>query len=155
MQAEVARWLAAAELADMYLRIAVKDAWFSADARGDFGHVDAAFWGTTEAPFYRHLQALIDAARDGVEHPALAVRQAWHAKLVSTALRLFDQTFVGTGAIERQNPRRTALAHKQLGRNLHGPKLRMALGLPTDDPGPKPPRKSSKGVTKSPAKESA
>ena len=155
VQAEVARWLAAAELADMYLRIAVKDAWFSADARADFGHVDASFWGTTEAPFYRHLQALIDAARDGIEHPALAERQAWHAKLVGTALRLFDQTFVGTGAIERQNPRRTALAHKQLGRNLHGPKLRMALGLPTDDPGPKPPRKSSKGVTKSPAKESA
>ena len=155
VQAEVARWLAAAELAGMYLRMAVKDAWFSADARGDFGHVDATFWGTTEPPFYRHLQALIDAARSNTEHPALAVRQAWQATLVRTALRLFDQTFVGTGAIERQNPRRTALAHKQLGRNLHGPKLRMALGLPNDDPGPRPARKSSKGAAKPPAKESA
>ena len=155
VQAEVARWLAAAELAGMYLRMAIKDAWFSADARGDFGHIDATFWGTTEPPFYRHLQSLIDAARSGAEHPALAVRQAWHAKLVSTALRLFDQTFVGTGAIERQNPRRTALAHKQLGRNLHGPKLRMALGLPTDDPGPKPARKATKNIAKPPAKESA
>lgn len=155
VQAEVARWLAAAELAGMYLRNAVKDAWFSADARGDFGHIDATFWGTTEPPFYRHLQTLIEAARSGAEHPALAVRQAWHATLVRTALRLFDQAFVGTGAIERQNPRRTALAHKQLGRNLHGPKLRMALGLPTDDPGPKPARKSSKGAAKPPAKESA
>ncbi len=83
------------------------------------------------------------------------MRQAWHATLVRSALRLFDQTFVGTGAIERQNPRRTALAHKQLGRNLHGPKLRLALGLPTDDPGPKPARKASKSAAIPPAKESA
>ena len=155
VQAEVARWLAAAELAGMYLRMAVKDAWFSADARGDFGHIDATFWGSTELPFYRHLQALIQAARSGAEHPSLAVRQAWHATLVRTALRLFDQTFVGTGAIERQNPRRTALAHKQLGRNLHGPKLRQALGLPTEGLGPKPARKASKSAANPPPKESA
>ena len=43
VQAEVARWLAAAELAGLYLRMAVKYAWFSADARGDFGHIDASF----------------------------------------------------------------------------------------------------------------
>ena len=159
IQSEVGRWLAAAELAALYLRNGVKDAWFSGTARGDFGHIDASFWGATEPSFYRHLQALIDTARSDTEHPALAVRQAWHATLVRTALRLFDQTFVGTGAIERQNPRRTALAHKQLGRNLHGPKLRLALGLPSDDPGPKPARKASKSAPKCaaqpPAKESA
>ena len=148
IESEVARWLAAAELAAMHLRNSVKDAWFSATARGDFGHVDASFWGATEAPFYRQLQALIDHARDGTEHPDLAVRQAWHATLVRTALRLFDDTFVGAGTIERQNPRRTALAHRQLGRNLHGPKLRQALGLPVDEPATKPARKTPKRPSK-------
>jgi CRISPR system Cascade subunit CasA len=144
VQAEVGRWLAAAELAGQYLRGAVKDAWFSADARGEFGQVDASFWGATEAPFYRRLQALIDHARSGNRHPDLTVRQTWHATLVRSALRLFDETFVGAAAIERQNPRRTALAHKQLGRNLHGPKLRQALGLPVDAPAAKPARKTPK-----------
>ena len=46
------------------------------------------------------------------------------------------------------NPRRTALAHKQLVRNLHGPKLRQALGLPVDESGSKPARKSAKRATK-------
>ena len=147
VQAEVGRWLAAAELAGQYLRGAVKDAWFSADARGDYGQIDASFWAATEAPFYRQLQALIDHARSGTEHPDLAVRQGWHATLIRSALRLFDQTFVGAGAIERQNPRRTALAHKQLGRNLHGPKLRQALGLPIDEAVAKPARKTPKRAT--------
>ncbi len=151
LQAEVARWLSAADLAGMYLRGAVKDAWFSADARGEFGHVDASFWGGTEAAFYRQLQALIEAARNGAEHADLAVRETWHAMLIRHALRLFDETFVGAGAIERQNPRRAALAHRQLMRNLHGPKLRQALGLPVDEPAAKPARKT----TKKPPKEAA
>lgn len=156
VQVEVARWLAAAELTAMYLRGAVKDAWFSADARGDFGHIDAAFWGTTETPFYRHLQALIEAARSGTEHADLPTREAWHATLVRTAMRLFDQSFVGAGTIERQNPRRTALAHKQLRNSLHGPKLRLAMGLPVDEPKPKPARKTTtRKSTTGPTKEAA
>ena len=151
VQAEVERWLAAAELAGWYLRGAVKGAWFSADARGKFDHVDASFWSTTEAPFYRQLQGLIEAARTAAGHADLAVRQTWHATLIRSAMRLFDQAFVGAGAIERQNPRRIALAHKRLSRNLHGPKLRQALGMPVDEPATKPARKTPK----SPAKETA
>jgi CRISPR system Cascade subunit CasA len=52
--------------------------------------------------------------------------------LTRTALRLFDGHFVGSGAVERQNPRRAALAHRQLRSSLYGPKLRLALGLPVD-----------------------
>jgi len=148
VQAEVARWLNAAELAGDNLSDAIKAAWFSADARGDFAHVDASFWSSTEALFYRHLQVLIEAASSGTEHPALATRQAWHATLARTALRLFDDAFAGAGVIERQNPRRTALAHKQLVRNLHGPKLKQALGLPVDEPTTKPARKTPKRTAK-------
>ena len=146
VQAEVGGWLTAAELACWSLRDAVKTAWFGANAPREFGHVDASFWGATEAPFYRQLQTLIEAARTGTEPAPLPAREAWHATLVRCALRLFDDTFVGAGAIERQNPHRTALAHRQLRRNLHGPKLRQALGLPTDAPAAKPARKSAKSA---------
>ena len=144
VQAEVSLWLAGAKLASSCLRRAVKDAWFSADARGEFGHVDAAFWSATELPFYRQLQALIEAARTAVDHPELPTREAWHATLVREALRLFDHSFVGSGAVERQNPRRAALAHKQLRKNLYGPKMRQALGLPTDESQAKPARKAAR-----------
>lgn len=148
IESEVTRWLATAELACTNLRNGVKDAWFGHSARGDFGHVDASFWSATEAPFYRHLQTLIDTARNSAVQDDLAVRQAWHSTLVRTVLRLFDETFVGVGAIECQNPRRTALAHKQLVRNLHGPTLRQALGLPVDEATSKPTRKTPKRTTK-------
>ena len=147
IQAEVASWLAGARLAASCLRGAVKDAWFSADARGDFSHVDTAFWSATEQAFYKHLQALIEAARTAAEFLALPTRQAWHATLTRQALRLFDQSFVGSGAVERQNPRRAALAHKQLRKNLQGPKMRQALGLPTDEPQTKPARKAARRKT--------
>ena len=148
VKAEVGRWLATAELAGAYLRGAVKDAWFSADARGEFGHVDATFWAATEPAFYKQLQALIDTAAARADHPALPAREAWHSVLTRTALRLFDGHFVGTGAVERQNPRRVALAHRQLRSSLYGPKLRLALGLPVDTTTSKPARKSSKRTAK-------
>jgi len=148
VRAEVGRWLAAAELAGSYLRGAVKDAWFSADARGEFGHVDATFWAVTESAFYKQLQTLIDSVAANTDHPALPAREAWHAVLTRTALRLFDSHFVGTGAVERQSPRRAALAHRKLRSSLFGPKLRLALGLPVDSTTTKPTRKSTKRATK-------
>ena len=148
VQSEVARWLGAAELAALYLRGAVKDAWFSTDARGDFSHIDAAFWSATEPAFYRQLQSLIDAARDGIERPPLPTREAWNSVLARTALRLFDGSFVGTGAVERQSPRRAALAHRQLRKNLNGPKLKQALGLPVQAAAAKTTRSNTSPVAK-------
>jgi CRISPR system Cascade subunit CasA len=140
VQAEVERWLAAAELTGQMLRSAVKDAWFGHEARGDFAHVDAAFWGDTAPVFYGQLQALIDAVRAGDEPAPLPTREAWHGTLVKTARRLFDLVFVGTGVVERQNPRRVALAWQHLNRNLQGRKLKLALGLPVAEPESKPAR---------------
>lgn len=154
VKAEVGRWLAAAELASSYLRGAVKDAWFSSDARGEFGYVDASFWAATEPGFYKQLQSLIDTVASKLEHPALSARQAWHAVLIRAALRLFDDHFVAAGAVERQNPRRVALAHRQLRSSLYGPKLRLALGLPVDETASKPARKTA-STTKRATKEAA
>ncbi len=130
------------------MRGAIKDAWFDADARGDFSHVDAAFWSTTESAFYRQLQRLIDAVRQGTEPAPLPAREAWHRLLATTSLNLFDNRFVGTGPIEQQEPRRAALARKQLQRNLDGPKLRAALGLSVDESPHKQRRKAAAVRTK-------
>ena len=132
VESEVSIWLAGADVAASYLRGAVKDAWFGADARGDFSAIDASFWGATEATFYRQLKALIELAREDKadETDPLPVREAWHRHLMQTCKRLFDGEFVGAGAVERQNPRRVATAYRTLVRNLDGPKMRQAAALP-------------------------
>lgn len=130
IESEVRLWLAGAVMAASCLRGAVKDAWFSGDARGDLSAIDASFWNRTEPDFYRQLKYLIETVRDDREVDALLVREAWHRLLIKAAIDLFDNEFVGSGAIERQNPHRAAKAFQQLGRNLRGPKMRQALGLP-------------------------
>ena len=136
VESEVSIWLAGAELAASYLRGAVKDAWFGADARGDFSAIDASFWNATEAMFYRQLKTLIELAREDKadETNPLPVREAWHRHLTQTCKRMFDGEFVGAGAVERLNPRRVATAYRALVRNLDGPKMRQALALPVHEP---------------------
>ncbi len=133
VEAEVARWLEATELAAMFLRGAIKDAWFKeAPAKADFSAIDAAFWSGTEAGFYSQLRALIAAAPSGATPDAVAVNTAWWSHLKGRAIDLFDHQFVGTGPIAQQQPRRIAEAYQHLQHSLCGPKLREALGLPID-----------------------
>lgn len=133
VESEVANWLAAAELAASFLRGAVKDAWFSGDARGDLSAVDAAFWNGTQPQFYAQLKRLIEAARDGTPTDPLPGREAWLKHLAIAAMKLFDDDFVGTGPVERENPKRVAAAFQQLKRSLYGSKMRQALGLPDNE----------------------
>lgn len=133
IEAEVGRWLDAAEQAGSQLRGCIKDAWFKeAPSKADFSAIDAAFWGATEAAFYGQLRSLIERASAGAEINALIVNTAWLRHLQDRATHLFDHQFVGTGPVAQQQPRRIAEAHQQLLRNLRGPKLREALGLPVD-----------------------
>lgn len=128
----VTTWLGGAQQAVFFLRSAVKDAWFGGDARGDFSAIDAEFWQRTEAAFYSHLKQCIETVRhdENADPDTLESRQAWHHTLRTTALKLFDNTFVGTGPIERQKPRRVAEAHRQLVTNLNGKKMHEVLRLP-------------------------
>ena len=133
IEAEVGRWLDATEQVATLLRGAVKDAWFKeAPSKADFSAIDAAFWGGTEAAFYRQLRVLIDSAAVGKESDAFAVNVAWLAHLTTRAIELFDHQFVGTGPVAQQQPRRIAEAYQQLRRNLYSAKLREGLGLPVD-----------------------
>lgn len=128
----VTNWISGAELAASYLRGAVKDAWFSHDARGDFSHVDASFWSRTERDFYLLLKELIAAARCNEPSPTVALSVRWLSLLQKRVQALFETEWVGTGMIERQNPARIAKAHEQLRKSLFGPKLRAALALPVE-----------------------
>lgn len=129
LEFEVGRWVEAAELVALYLRGAVKEAWFSVDMRGDLDYVPASFWARTEPLFYRSLQGLIDRAAAG-ETVSTEEREAWLTELRKAAQALFDNTFVGTGRVEQENPRRIAAAWNSLKAKLNGPKLREAMGLP-------------------------
>ena len=128
--AQVAVLLAGADLAAFYLRSAVRDAWFGAEARGDFSAIDATFWNATESDFYGNLRALIDLARKDLEGDMLKIREGWQKVLIKFVTTLFDTVFVGAGQIEHQRPERAAKAFQQLRRNLSGSKMRQTLALP-------------------------
>lgn len=128
--ADVALWLSGAELAAHYLRSAVQDAWFSGEVRGDLSAIDASFWSDTQPMFYAHLTRLIELHMNDTQPDDLPMREQWRLALCRAALRLFDEDFVGAGAVERQNPARIAKAYRQLEKSLRGPKMRKALGLP-------------------------
>lgn len=126
---EVGAWVAGTHQAARYLVQAVKNAWFSADAPGDFSFVDAAFWSRTEGTFYHLLQQAIAA-------PALEQQQPRAQSLLTalkhTALALFDHDFVGAGPVTAVNPARVARAHHRLLGQLGGDELRRLLLLPVD-----------------------
>ncbi len=147
VEVEVGQHLAAAEMAAFFLRSGVKEAWFGADARGDFSHIDASFWSSTEPAFYRQLEARIAAARDEQAFDRVAASERWLGTLQRNVLRLFDEIFVGAGAVERQHPRRAAEARRKLRAGLYGKKLRESLGLPVAEPAP---GKKAKRTSKKP-----
>ncbi len=137
VQTEVAKWIAAADHVAFLLRSAVRSAWFSegAEAKGDWGFVDAAFWSGTEPVFYRQLSELVEQGRDEDGDSVLTpMRESWRKALIDAAVKLFDAELVGAAPIERQNPRRVAEAHNRLHASLHGDKLKEILKLSVPKP---------------------
>lgn len=132
VQTLVSQWVESAELVAWFLRGAVKSSWFSegAEARGDLSAIDAAFYSATEPEFYDLLRRMIDSFRDSSEPVELSeLRERWLKIISVSALRLFDETFVGSAPIAAQNPRRIAEAHRHLVFGLRGDKLRLVVGL--------------------------
>lgn len=146
VQSEVAKWIDAADHAGFLLRSAVRSAWFSegAEAKGDWGFIDATFWSRTEPEFYKLLRELVEQARDEDDDSSLSSRREdWRKALIDVAIKLFDAELVGAAPIERQNPRRVAEAHNRLCASLHGDKLKEILKLPVEKRA-KPAKKSTK-----------
>lgn len=147
VQAEVGKWLEAADQVAFMLRSAVKSAWFSdgADVKGDWGFIDSSFWSRTELNFYQILKALISGARSVDEEPKkMELAEQWRGVLIRSAIRLFEADLVGAASIERQNPRRVAESYRRLRSGLYSEILKATLGLPSEVPA-----KRSKKVAKS------
>jgi len=129
--------VATGESVALYLRFAVRDAWFgNGEARGDLSFVDAVFWNRTEREFFASVEQTIALCR---KHGRTAfdesapLRRKWLDTLRGAALRLFDE-IAARGSVEAGNPGKLAAAHHALRKQLYGPKLLEAIGLKPVDP---------------------
>jgi CRISPR system Cascade subunit CasA len=85
------------------------------------------FWQATEPPFYESVATLAQGLTSQDEDELL--REGWLRRLHREAQALFD-LWVNSGDLGDGDPRRIALARRDLGRWNHGPKLRGLLDLP-------------------------
>lgn len=94
------------------LRQAIKRAWFSdgATVSGDMSFITQSFWQNTESLFFRNLQGVYEALKSDSEEPD---RREWLNQLHAECLRLFDH-FVASGNIASENPKRIAIARRNL-----------------------------------------
>jgi len=136
--AQVVQWLlSGAELAAMYLRLAIRNVWSgNGELRGDLGFVDASFWSRSEHAFFGHVEQAVKLAKadSAAELDASkALRESW-LRILQTAVRgLFDE-FAASGDVESCHPERLGEAHRGLTKQLHGGKLHEALGLLKPEP---------------------
>jgi len=112
------------------LRGAMRRAWFKAEAKvkGDMSFVDSAFWNSTESAFY----SLLDEGRNRLvrESDMGEIRKTWLEKLQREAMVVFDLHAM-SAPIGHADPKRVALARRDLGRFFKGNKLKYdILGLP-------------------------
>lgn len=137
----------AAGLARSYLASAVRAAWFErpADAKGDFGFLDRAFWDATEPGFFALIESLsaLPLHQDSSDAQRRTARETWLQQLRTTAQQLFERWADG-GGFDARKPERLAAAQGQLRGQLYGPKLQTALGLSVAAKSPKAGRKERK-----------
>ena len=118
-----------AELAAWKTREQVREALFKSgrDVKGDLSFITARYWQETEADFYALLLRVREVLRDHAD--VTTTLEEWHKILIHTA----DRIFAGlsqTGAFDAADPKRIALAWRDLQIDMRGKKMRQALGLP-------------------------
>jgi CRISPR system Cascade subunit CasA len=125
----VTRMVKAAEKVADDLRNALKNALLGKSTiRGDLSFIQSDFWEATETFFYAHLRQL----RDDLPNDPLGLRvlESWIKRMREAALELFDR-HSQTGDFDAVEPRRIALARKNLVKALAGAPLKeKILGLP-------------------------
>jgi CRISPR system Cascade subunit CasA len=97
------------------------------DVKGDLSFIAARYWQVTERGFYALLPQVREALRDRAD--VTAILEEWHKALVDTAQRIFDDVSQ-TGAFDAADPKRIALAWRDLQNAIRGRKMRQTLGLP-------------------------
>jgi CRISPR system Cascade subunit CasA len=97
------------------------------DVKGDLSFITARYWQETERGFYALLPQVREVLRDHAD--VTATLEGWHKTLVDTAQRIFDDVSQ-TGAFDAADPKRIALAWRDLQNAIRGRKMRQTLGLP-------------------------
>ncbi|MGB6065520.1 MAG: type I-E CRISPR-associated protein Cse1/CasA [Desulfomonilaceae bacterium] len=126
---EVARFVRAAEQIGANLRTNLKKAWFDrpGDAKGDVGFIHKTFWQRTETDFYAFITEIRDMLKSGKETGELRIN--WRKQISREAMRIFDELAAG-GPIEDADPKRIAVARKDLEKWNYGKKIAEILDLP-------------------------
>ncbi len=110
------------------LRSALKRAWFrpKIKVRGDFSFIENSFWQNTEPLFYTLLDELHRViVEDGDDTD---VRHHWFKALNKASIDLFD-IWAASGNMEHENPKRIALARRDLLKFNHKKVISTALKL--------------------------
>lgn len=112
------------------LRSALKQAWFDSGAtvHGDFGFVTETFWQDTEADFFTQMDMLYRHLTNAGDEPDW---RAWLNLLNRVVLRLFDG-WAASGDIAAEDPKRIAVARRNLIYYNHSKKILNRLGLESD-----------------------
>lgn len=116
------------------LRVNLKKAWFRrpADHKGDLAFIDASFWQRTEGDFYASLESLNGDLMGGKGiTPAM---RAWHGTLCRAAESVFD-LFARSGPVSDADPKRIALALRDMRLGNNGKRVRDLLRLPVKESG--------------------
>jgi CRISPR system Cascade subunit CasA len=126
----VAALIKSAQLVSRETRTEIRKALFrpNNEVKGDLSFIESRFWQETEADFFNVLRLLRVALTAGRE--AVSILEGWHKRLVKEAEDIFNDVSQ-TGAFDAVDPKRIALAWRDLQKGLYGRKLREQLGLPT------------------------
>ncbi len=124
----VAAIVKSAELAAFETRGQLRKALFKpgGDVKGDLSFITGRYWQETEPVFY----AVLPRVREVLLAPAdvTPTLEDWHKTVVHTAERIFDDVSQ-TGAFDAADPKRIALAWRDLRKGIYGKKMRQTLGL--------------------------
>jgi len=93
----------------------LKKAWFKPKAKvsGDLSFIVHSFWQKTEADFYDLLPKLHSTVVSGKDDLPLDVGRFWF-NVINTASFELLTTWTASGRIEHEDPKRIALAHRDL-----------------------------------------
>lgn len=110
-------------------RTQIKRAFFKpgTDVKGDLSFVESRFWQETEEDFFDYLSKLRDALNRSDD--VVPILKEWHKRLASMAETIFNDVSQ-TGTFDAADPKRIALAWRDLQKSIYSKKLRERLGLP-------------------------
>ncbi|MGD9818924.1 MAG: type I-E CRISPR-associated protein Cse1/CasA, partial [Desulfomonilaceae bacterium] len=110
---ETMRLVKSAQAVGANLTSAIKKSWFTrtSEIKSDPSNVDRLFWIRTESIFYNSLNLLKEALEK--KEPNEGVLRAWHKKITSQALDIFDETVL-SGQFEQEDTKRMVKARNEL-----------------------------------------